>query len=121
MMIHIGACSDGDTAAGYRNGGLFTQTIKKILDKNTFTGTYQMLVDEILERTADFDQKANCNEYGPIESDEFNLFRNGKLFEEKISPSLIATSSAALFARSERPQDGVMEVLTQKTGSSSSL
>lgn len=104
MMIHIGACADGDTAAGFKKGGLFTQTIKKILDKNAFKGTYKMLVDEILERTADFDQKANYHEYGPVDSNEFYLFRSSNLFEDKLHASLTATGAATLFARGAYPQ-----------------
>lgn len=105
MMIHVGACSDGDTALGYKNGGLFTQTIKKILDANTFTGTYQQLVDEILLRTADFDQEANYSEYGPVESDAFNLFRNSRLFADNIIPSLVKSGGATLFAKSEEKRE----------------
>lgn len=100
MLIHIGACSDGASAAGFKRGGLFTQTIKKILSGESFQGNYESLVSEILTRTGDFDQKANYHEYGPTESKEFELFRNGKLFADTTRPSLAIASRVTLFAQS---------------------
>ena len=104
MMIHIGACLDGKTAQGYKDGGLFTKTLKKILDQQ-FLGTYRMLVDTILKRTNEHEQVASYTEYGPTESQAFSRFRSGKIFTAAPMPSLRSTARSTVFGTERAPSN----------------